>query len=60
MRLIVVTYCDFCGADITNSNHFIIRHKDGTEVNLCHNYTSKITETCADKYRKQQEASNVP
>lgn len=54
LREVIVTYCDYCGNELTNSNHSSIIYPDGRIVDLCSTYNNKITETCQDKYRKEE------
>jgi hypothetical protein len=56
-REVIVTYCDYCGAEL-NSNHSSIEYKDGRVLDFCDEYTTKINKTCLDKHKEQEEKNN--
>jgi hypothetical protein len=57
IREMVVTYCDYCGAEL-KYGHTSILLTDGQALDFCNEYTEEITENCVDKYRKTQRVSN--
>lgn len=52
MREVLVTYCDYCGKEITPP-YSTIRYADGTKVDLCDDYSDGMP-TCKDRYQLSQ------
>lgn len=52
MREVIVTYCDYCGKEITPPYSSIL-HKDGTRVDLCNDY-KEGEKTCYEKYQNKK------
>ena len=53
MREVTVTYCDYCGKEITPP-YSVIEYKDGEKVDLCSDY-NEGKKTCMDKYKEERQ-----
>ena len=53
IKRVIVTYCDYCGAELTHTNHSSIILKNGVQIDLCSTYTNDIDKTCLDKYKEE-------
>ena len=53
MRKVIATYCDYCGAELTKTNHSSIKFESGVEMDFCSTYTDEIEKTCLDKYKEK-------
>ncbi len=54
MREITATYCDYCGAELTNTAHSSIEYKDGVIKDFCSTHTRDIEKTCLEKYKEEE------
>lgn len=53
MRQVTITYCNYCGKDISSISHKIVELKDGTKLDLC-SQSDGSGKTCAEKYRDEE------
>lgn len=54
LKKVIATYCDYCGAELSNVNHSSIEMKNGSNYDFCSNYSENVTKTCLDKFKEDQ------